>query len=253
MKYFVSADVHGFFDEWIYALEEKRFNMDNPEHMLIVCGDLFDRGNKAKELQRFVMKMLDKNKIILVRGNHEDLALEMIENYVNYMFNIKSTHHYHNGTFQTFIDLTGMNYNDATTCLWEFKRLANQTDYVKNIIPRMQNFYQTERYVFVHSWIPLVENAFQFNSDWQNADDKLWAKARWLNPVELYNKKLYPKDKTLVFGHWHCSAFWANMDRTKYSEFGKNACFEPFITKEIIALDACTVLSKKVNVVVLED
>ena len=51
MKYFVSADVHGFFDEWIYALEEKRFNMDNPEHMLIVCGDLFDRGNQAKELQ----------------------------------------------------------------------------------------------------------------------------------------------------------------------------------------------------------
>jgi len=36
-------------------------------------------------------------------------------------------------------------------------------------------------------------------------------------------------------------------------EFEENANFEPFITEHMVALDACTVQSKKVNVVVLED
>lgn len=253
MKYYVSADVHGFFDEWIDALEEKRFNIDDPNHMIIICGDLFDRGTQPKEVQSFIMRLIKAGKVVLVRGNHEDLALELIENYYNYMFNIKNSHHWHNGTFQTLLELTGMNYYEATTCLLEFKRRALETDYVKNIIPRMNNFYETKRYVFVHAWIPLKENGYGIEEDWRNASDQLWKTARWLNPVEMYKNKLYLKDKTLVLGHWHCSAFWANFDSKKYKEYGDDACFDPFITKEIIALDACTAVTKKVNVVVLED
>lgn len=81
----------------------------------------------------------------------------------------------------------------------------------------------------------------------------MWAKARWLNPVEMYKRKLYIKGKTLVFGHKNCSAFWGNKNPKAYSEFGKKACFGAFITKEIIALDAYTIESNKVNVVVIED
>jgi serine/threonine protein phosphatase 1 len=253
MKYFVSSDVHGFLDEWITALKEKQFNIDNPEHKIIVCGDLFDRGKQAKDLQAFVMKLIKGGKIILIRGNHEDLALDLIDNYANYMFDIKSSHHYYNGTFQTMLELTDMNYNDATTCLLEFKRRARETDYIKNIIPKMKKFYETDRYVFVHAWVPLKENKYEFNYNWRRASNKLWEKARWLKPLELYKRKLYLKDKTLVFGHWHCSAFWAHQNPQKYTEFGKNACFLPFVKKEIIALDACTTQSKRVNVVVLED
>ena len=39
----------------------------------------------------------------------------------------------------------------------------------------------------------------------------------------------------------------------EYEEFGENANFEPFITKDMIALDACTYHTRKVNVVILED
>lgn len=46
---------------------------------------------------------------------------------------------------------------------------------------------------------------------------------------------------------------WHEQNPEKYEEFGENANFEPFITEHMIALDACTVRSKKVNVVVLED
>lgn len=53
MKYYVVADVHGFFDELKFALTEEGFFTDTEPHKLIVCGDLFDRGKQAAELQEF--------------------------------------------------------------------------------------------------------------------------------------------------------------------------------------------------------
>ena len=253
MKYFVTSDIHGFFDEFIFALNQSNFDVENPNHKLIILGDLFDRGRKAKELQTFVMDLIAKDKVILIRGNHEDLVLDLIDNYQKYMGDIKSSHHYENGAFQTMLDLTGMHFNHATTCLLEFKRQARQTDDIKHIIPKMKNYFETEHYVFTHSWIPLKKNDLEFNGNWRRASKDLWAKARWKDPVDLFKRKLFLKDKTLVFGHYHCSAFWADKYPEKYSCFGENACFKPFITREIIAIDARTVVSKKVNLIEIED
>ena len=69
----------------------------------------------------------------------------------------------------------------------------------------------------------------------------------------MYKLKLYDYNKTIVFGHWHCSAFWHYKFPKKYNEFGESACFLPFVSKEIIALDTCTAYTKKVNVMILED
>ena len=77
MKYFVSGDIHGFYDVWQNALKDKGFDLNNPEHKIILCGDLFDRGSQPKEIIEFVLK--HKDKVILIRGNHEDLMEQMIE------------------------------------------------------------------------------------------------------------------------------------------------------------------------------
>ena len=69
----------------------------------------------------------------------------------------------------------------------------------------------------------------------------------------MYRYEIYEKNKTVVCGHWHCSALWHEQNSDKYEEFGEKENFEPFITKNMIALDTCTVHTKKVNVVVLED
>ena len=50
MKYYVVADVHGYFDELQAALTEQGYFMDSEPHKLVVCGDLFDRGKQAQEL-----------------------------------------------------------------------------------------------------------------------------------------------------------------------------------------------------------
>lgn len=60
------------------------------------------------------------------------------------------------------------------------------------------------------------------------------------------------KNKTIVCGHWHCS-----FGHSKYEgdggEFDNNPNFAPYFGEGIIALDACTPVSKKINCIVIED
>jgi|GEM_PF-4493361 len=60
-------------------------------------------------------------------------------------------------------------------------------------------------------------------------------------------------DKTIVCGHWHCSSFWHEEDPIRYKEYGEGANYKPYIKTEVMAIDACTALSGKVNCVVIED
>ena len=74
MRYYVTADVHGFFSELKAALNNAGFFEDKEPHKLIICGDLFDRGNEAVQLQKFILDLMERDEVILIRGNHEDLA-----------------------------------------------------------------------------------------------------------------------------------------------------------------------------------
>lgn len=240
MKYFVSADIHGFFDEWQKALKEKGFDLNNPNHKIIICGDLFDRGRQPKEIIDYILAHEDK--IILVRGNHEDLLEDMIrENY-------SSCVDEKNGTKQTIDDLRRiLNLNDKYSML-EVSQKAN----LQYVVDKCVNYYETEHYIFVHAFIPLSDD-WEYDKYWRYASANRWKEARWINPVVLYKKNVYDPEKTIACGHWHCSALWHEVDPNKYDEFGPKANFEPFISEHMIAIDACTSYSKKVNVVVIED
>lgn len=240
MKYFVSADIHGFFDEWQKALKEKGFDLNNPNHKIIICGDLFDRGRQPKEIIDYILAHEDK--IILVRGNHEDLLEDMIrENY-------SSCVDEKNGTKQTIDDLRRiLNLNDKYSMLE-----VSQKAYLQYVVDKCVNYYETEHYIFVHAFIPLSDDR-EYDKYWRYASANRWKEARWINPVVLYKKNVYDPEKTIVCGHWHCSALWHEVDPNKYDEFGPKANFEPFISEHMIAIDACTSYSKKVNVVIIED
>ena len=240
MKYFVSGDIHGFYDEWQTALKEKGFDLNNPEHKIILCGDLFDRGNQPKEIIEFILK--HKDKVILICGNHEDLMEQMIER------NSSDYGDLCNGTAQTIVDL----YPEWQISEFDLKKIANLTK-LQKVLDMCIDYYETKHYIFVHAWIPIVENCYLYDSDWRTARKERWEKARWTNPVEMFRYEIYEPNKTIVCGHWHCSALWHEQNPDEYEEFGDKAIFEPFITKNMIAIDACTTYSHKVNVVVLED
>lgn len=263
MRYYVVADVHGYYEELITALTEKGFFEDKEPHKLIVCGDLFDRGYEAVKLQQFILELMDKDEVILIRGNHEDLAIELIENIHKWMTAaVMYTHHWRNGTVETVLQLTEMRLNEACKNPSECAARMNETPFLKQLIPAMLDYFETENYIFVHGWIALnclddcpkywqCNREFLYDCDWRNFHDKEWEEARWQNGFRLAHEGFIEENKTIVCGHWHTS--WPRAHYHGEPEFEKGANFEPYYDKGIIGIDACTAHSKKVNILVLED
>lgn len=260
MKYYVVADVHGFYDETISALKEKGFFEDKCPHKLIICGDLFDRGEKAVEMQNFVLGLLEKDEVVLIKGNHEDLAQEFVKNLHKWMTPLLlSTHHYRNGTVDTLLRLTGMTLTEAYNDPKTFAENCHKTPYFEKIIPSTVNYFETPNYVFVHGWLPCCEDyqsgkagEFTYSDDWRQVGDDAWETARWLNGMYAWSQGIALPNKTVVCGHWHAS-YGHSVLEGKGSERGEDADNTPFFGKGIIALDACTVRSKFVNCVVIDD
>ena len=138
MRYYVTADVHGYFDELKKALAEQGYFTDTAPHKLVICGDLYDRGKQASALQAFILDLMEKEEIILIRGNHEDLALDLLQGW--YDGSYLKYHHHSNGTIDTVCQLTGttpdnLKYRPEVV----EKRLADNP-YIQEIIPSMKDY-----------------------------------------------------------------------------------------------------------------
>ncbi len=246
MKYYVIADPHGFYTEMKAALEEKGFFTDTAPHKLIVCGDMFDRGGEAARLQDFILDLMEKNLVILIRGNHEDLAVRLLETW--YERSYLAAHHKSNGTVDTVCQLTGTKIGDLYADAASIGRRFENGSFMKKILPAMRDYYETEHYIFVHGWIPCGPR-YTYIENWRDSN---WATARWTNGMEAAHCSVIVPDKTVVCGHWHTSFGHCNYEG-RCSEFGDDADFSPYIAPGIIALDACTALSHKVNCIVIDD
>ena len=77
-KFFVISDVHGFYNEMKKSLYKAGYRKSNKNHILIVCGDIFDRGPDSVKIYNF-LKSLPRNRRVLIRGNHEMLLKKLVE------------------------------------------------------------------------------------------------------------------------------------------------------------------------------
>lgn len=257
MRYYVTADVHGYFRELKKALMEQGFFEDPQPHKLIICGDLFDRGTEALPLQAFILELMAKDQVILIRGNHEDLTLNLINNWHRRSY--LQSHHHTNGTIDTLCQLTGYSSRDLYTNTENVGRAFLKNPYIQELIPAMVNYFETDHYIFVHGWIPCMPISVASNEmeyvpipDWRNADTDMWDKARWINGMEAAHGGIVEEGKTIICGHWHCS-FGHSRYEHDGGEFDNNPNFAPYYGNGIIALDACTPVSGKVNCIVIED
>lgn len=253
MRYYVTADIHGYFSEFKAALTKVGYFDDQEPHQLIICGDLFDRGSEAMDLQTFILDLMKKNEVILIKGNHEDLALDLLNKW--YKKSYFEPHHHSNGTIDTVCQLTNYQtreiYHYADSIGHDFLR----TPYVQTIIPAMLDYYETDHYIFTHGWIPCHISEPKIYTpvvDWRHADQKMWQNARWINGMEAAHEGIIEEGKTIVCGHWHCS-FGHCYYENDGDEFSHDANFNPYYAKGIIALDACTARSKLVNCIIIED
>ena len=255
MKYYVVSDVHGFYTELKNALDENGFFNDSEPHKLILCGDMMDRGDEAVEMQNFMLEQHHKGDLIFIRGNHEDLILDLVDRFDSYKDSIYrgNCHHVSNGTVSTLLQLANCSLRGLYLNIPKLK----SSPFIKELIPSSLDYFETEHYVFVHGWIPCNKNNlpawygksrnYEFNEDWRSGD---WNIARWTNGIDMAMKyNITVPNKTIVCGHWHCSYgnFMYGNAENEVSDF------KPFKSDGILAIDACTALSGKVNCVVLYD
>ena len=249
MRYYITADIHGFYTEFHKALDEAGYFNDPDPHKLIILGDIFDRGQEAVKMQDFILRLMDQEAVILIRGNHEDLFEEM----VTVDEGLPVRHHVSNGTYGTALQLTGFDPTMALIRHWDFAEAARETPYYRQIIPATVDYYETAHYVFVHGWIPSIrerDGGYSYYSDWRETGPEGWRHARWYNGMDAAQSCM--EEKTILCGHWHCS-YGHSKYEGRGSEFGPDADFSPYYGPNVIALDACTAHSGKVNVIVIEE
>lgn len=253
--YFITSDIHSFYKEFRAALKKAGFEMKNPDHILLVIGDLWDRGPDAVKLYNFI-KSLPRERRILIRGNHE----ELLRRAVNRGFFYESD--YYNGTLSTVMQFTGAEFYD---CVEDPQNVCDK--FKENGIlewiasNEWQTYAEIGNYIFVHSWIPVTilddtdiydakeSTPISMRSDWREASIEEWEKAAWGCPWVMIKKGLIPKGFTVVCGHWSACDFPKNLDNDIIGYPNNNI----YRGHGCIALDACTVRSGFVNVLVLTE
>ena len=79
MKIYAMSDIHGCLGAFEKALGT--IDLDNPDSRLVLLGDYCDRGPDSLGFFRLVMDMAERygERVIALRGNHEEMFLEYID------------------------------------------------------------------------------------------------------------------------------------------------------------------------------
>ena len=230
-KYFVTSDIHGFYDEFRSALKKAGFRVNNPNHILIICGDIFDRGSKPLEIYKWLRK-LPKYRRILIRGNHESLLKDLVDR------GFAESHDRHNRTIDTLYQLQGyesegdfthqmyreeylnnIEYGTPDYENWRLKWRNKQNTIFKGVVKDILkwidskdwvDYYELGKYIFVHSFIPvtkhinieksrwsgyLVKDApDEYDPNWRNAYSPNWEDARWGCPWKQFKAGLFDEE-----------------------------------------------------------
>ena len=269
-KIFAISDIHSFYTPMKKALDEAGFDRDNPDHLLVVCGDMFDRGPDTLRVLDYIKSLPNK---VLIFGNHEHLLFQLVTKmYPDYYDKT-------NGTIKTFEAMATRFGNKDENGEYDrdvLNAYINTRNFLKEFYKDFVFYYETKNYIFVHSWIPvdsLYNDAAYFSrdtmdwkKDWRDAHTTDWMRATWGNPFETAAKGLNKTGKTIVFGHFHCSYGWYinhlieegqpyKNCRSKAWEFEEKANWEPYANKEqgIIGIDRCTAYTGQCNVIIIED
>lgn len=257
-KYFITSDTHSFYNELIKELNKKGFDLNNNEHIFVLCGDLFDRGPDSVKIYDFI-KSLPIVRRILIRGNHEYLFLDLLRK------DMPDYYDHTNGTVQTFCDLTNNRYGN-----WYDLVLDKKLNEIKKWVLSEEwlDYYETNKYIFTHAFIPLNINPnslskhmyradiefLSYKDDWRDSSPKEFENSTWGCPWKLAKAGLNNTGKIVVCGHWHTADFYNNLKnlKVKYDLYENNPIF---ISKKykLIGLDACTAATHKVNVLVLSE
>jgi len=246
-KLFVVSDIHGHYKELRKALEKAGFIPGEESHLLIACGDYFDRGSENRLVFEYLNEIQNK---ILIKGNHEDMLALILE-----MKHI-GRGGFTNGIDSTIYDFFGYeaiggldpSYQEAYHLNLDGKEETVAA--LRCFMDQMYDYFETERYVFTHGWLPTVkteDGACFIKEDFRYEQPGLWERARFAEWYRRYQQGAMLEGKTIVCGH-RTSRFGCLFDEKR-----DPMDFSPFYADGMIAIDTATAQSKQVNVLVVEE
>lgn len=236
-QYFIFSDVHGEYNGLIKALENKGFEYDNPEHILLSLGDNFDRGSQNYSVAKFLIKYWKLDRFIGIMGNHDEFYDDFIKN--NSDFNI-----IYNGFGQTLRNWSGISdisdYEIRTERIKILKAIDDRLPELNDFIDSFVDKVELGKYVFTHAG---------YSKDVSFIDRKLWYLNNWSKTPEFI-KYFNPKDKIYVFGHYGAKLLNETFFPNEQKEID-----DIFISEDghFIGIDATSILTKKVNVLVYDE
>lgn len=205
---YAMSDIHGCLKELQKQMEWVDFSGDN---RIVFLGDYIDYGNNSYQVLQYILDLqrkYGKEKIVVLKGNHEEMFLEWIDDYRNtyseatedYMvFNdwLRTDFEHRANTISTFVSAQQMDFLNqiyGTCSLETISKEAVQmilSNYKEVIywMRKMPSYFETERQIFVHAGVD--EEAGEYWM-WGTSD------SIFLGKFPAAKGKFY---KTIIAGH----------------------------------------------------
>lgn len=174
----IVGDIHGKLGLFNRLLDEMSY--DPAEDRLVLIGDLVDRGENSRGVivRAIELKEAAPDLVTVLRGNHEDLMIDWIEDPEG----IQAEIWYYNGGIETLRSYANEDGNFSMP----------ESHY--NFLIGLPMWHEDEHAIYVHAGLPEAEKGqFLHPSSAPDSPDIIWSRnERFFNEY---------RGKTVVFGH----------------------------------------------------
>ena len=180
-RIFVMSDIHGQYDLFLKMLDKIDLKR---EDLLVIMGDICDRGEKSYEIYMKCMKMIKLGyNLKFILGNHEDMLLEDLEN--DYPIRYETEY----SVFRNSKYFDRKNMKD-----WHEENFLKEIEWLIKWLKNCPLVILGTENIFVHAGLDL-----QIALKNQERETVLWTREEfWLNEnneLEEY------RNKNIYFGH----------------------------------------------------
>ena len=134
-KAFVISDIHGMYQDFLKVL-----TYWNRKDLLVILGDMIDRGPESLEVIQLVMKIKEHygDKVIVLTGNHDQLLIDFINDPFEYGNNYQNNGG--NDTIRSFTkDESIFYYSFAARANKLLENNASEIEFIRKL-PRYHEF-----------------------------------------------------------------------------------------------------------------
>jgi len=180
-KIFVISDLHGQYDLFLKLLE--KINLKR-EDLLVIMGDICDRGEKSYKIYMKCMKMIKLGyNLKFILGNHEDMLLEDLENDYPLRYETEFSI-YRNSKY----------FNKKSMEEWYEENFFKEIKWLVKWLKNCPLIISGNESIFVHAGLDL-----QTKLEKQERETVLWTREEfWIDEESVLEEY---RSKNIYFGH----------------------------------------------------